>query len=298
MSEAAPTKPPIKVSLWRDIAQGYSQYFYPHHLMSLLMYAIMRWRWRWFKDKLIAWFVTSYQVDMSEAAQPDITAYEHFNAFFTRKLLDGVRVPPKIKGAVLCPADGAVSQIGEINRDSILQAKNRFYSVVDLVGGEPSDARPFQDGHLATVYLSPRDYHRIHMPVAGQLCKMVYVPGRLFSVNGLTTRVIPHVFTRNERLVLTFNTTGGPMVVVMVGAIFVGSMETVWQGRVTPPYRRKVTTWHYEESEYIFEQGQEIGRFNMGSTVITLHPANTVHWADGLAANSTVQVLQQIGHQL
>jgi phosphatidylserine decarboxylase len=295
---ANPPHTPTAATLWKDLLQGYSQHVYPHHVMSLLMYVVARCRYNWFKKRLIAWFVRRYQVDMSEAAEPSLESYKHFNAFFTRALKDGSRIAPRSDDLVLCPADGKISQIGTINRDSVLQAKGKYYSVVDLVGGERNDARPFENGQFATVYLSPRDYHRIHMPIAGRLCKMVYVPGRLFSVNDLTTRVIPRVFTRNERLVMTFHTTLGPMLIIMVGAIFVGSMETVWQGRITPPYRRKPTTWHYEGSECVFQQGEEIARFNMGSTVILAHPPGSVRWVQDVVPNSAVQVQQELGRQL
>lgn len=263
-----------------------------------MMYALTRCRWRWFKSRFIQWFVSRFNVDMTLAAEPNLNSYEHFNEFFTRPLMAGSRPISATSGAVLCAADGVISQIGDIRHGTIVQAKGRCYTVTELLGGREDEAQAFENGHFATIYLSPRDYHRIHLPLTGQLASMVYVPGRLFSVNALTTRVIPRVFARNERLVMTFDTASGPMIVVMVGAIFVGSMETVWHGQVTPPYARKIARWSYPEGKLKFDAGDEIGRFNMGSTVIVLHPAGRVKWDAELAAGTPVQVAQTLGHAL
>ena len=283
-------------SLLGDFLKGHSQHLYPHHLMSLLMFALTRWRWRAFKSRLTSWFVKRYEVDVSLAAEPDVNAYPHFNAFFTRALRPGARPLPDDPNAVVCPADGRISQAGDINGGRILQAKGHHFSVSELLGGDSHDARLFDDGKFMTVYLSPRDYHRVHMPISAQLCKMTHVPGRLFSVNPLTTRVIPRVFARNERVVACFSTKWGPMAVVLVGAIFVGSMETVWHGRVTPPYRRRVTTWRYESDELMYARGDELGRFNMGSTVILLLPPGIFEWSSGLQAGSAVQAMQAVAN--
>ncbi|VFT55029.1 phosphatidylserine decarboxylase [Pseudomonas aeruginosa] len=224
-----------------------SQYLLPHHLLSRLIGFAADCRATWFKDRLIAWFARRYQVDMREAQVEDLQAYEHFNAFFTRALKDGARPLAQEPGAVLCPADGAISQLGPIEHGRIFQAKGHSYSLAELLGGDAELAAPFMGGDFATVYLSPRDYHRVHMPLAGTLREMVYVPGRLFSVNQTTAENVPELFARNERVVCLFDTERGPMAVVLVGAMIVASIETVWAGLVTPP-KRELKTFRYDEA--------------------------------------------------
>nr|VFJ50181.1 MAG: phosphatidylserine decarboxylase [Candidatus Kentron sp. FM]VFJ75687.1 MAG: phosphatidylserine decarboxylase [Candidatus Kentron sp. FM]VFK22363.1 MAG: phosphatidylserine decarboxylase [Candidatus Kentron sp. FM] len=273
----------------RDYLQAIPQYLYPQHLLSTLMWRAARIRSPWIKDRLIRWFIRTYRVDMGEAANPDPTAYASFNHFFTRALHPDARVSSNIAapsaGAVLSPADGRISQFGPIDRGRILQAKGREYSTAELLQGNTTDSAPFLGGQFMTIYLSPRDYHRVHMPVAGRLREMRYVPGRLFSVNAGTTRVIPRLFARNERVIFRFDTQIGPMALVMVGAIFVGSIDTVWAGTITPSRRRAIHAWRYgdeQQTEFSFQRGQEIGRFNMGSTVILLLPPDSVTWAPPL----------------
>ena len=212
-----------------------SQYLLPHHLLSRLAGCVAECRARWFKNAFTAWFAKRYQVNMSEALVEDLTAYEHFNAFFTRALKPGARPLDETPGAILCPADGAVSQLGPIEHGRIFQAKGHSFSALELLGGDPALAAPFMGGEFATIYLSPKDYHRVHMPLAGTLREMVYVPGRLFSVNQTTAENVPELFARNERVVCLFDTERGPMAVVLVGAMIVASIETVWAGLVTPP---------------------------------------------------------------
>ena len=223
-----------------------------------------------FTTGIIRRFIRRYNVNMAEAANPDTASYASFNDFFTRALKDGAR--PLANATWVCPVDGAISQFGAIERDQIFQAKGHRYSTTALVGGDATLAQQFENGHFATLYLSPRDYHRIHMPCKGTLTRMIYVPGDLFSVNPTTARGVPGLFARNERVVCVFDTAHGPLVLVLVGATIVGSMATVWHGVVNPPRRPKVTEWHYQGQGITLEQGAEMGRFLLGSTVVMLWP--------------------------
>jgi phosphatidylserine decarboxylase len=233
--------------------------------------------------RLIRWFVGRYGVDMDEAAEPDITRYTSFNDFFTRALKDGAR--PLAQADLVCPVDGAISQFGRIRGAQIFQAKGHDYTTRALVGGDASLAAQFEDGHFATLYLSPKDYHRIHMPCAGRLRRMLHVPGALFSVNPTTARGVPGLFARNERLVCVFDSAAGPFVLVLVGATIVGSMATVWQGVVNPPRPGALREWHYAEQSLSLDQGAEMGRFLLGSTVVLLFPSGGLQfspdWAPG-----------------
>ena len=233
-------------------------------------------------------FIRRYGVNMAEAAQPDPAAYATFNDFFTRALRDGAR--PLADAPFVCPVDGAISQLGAIQHDQIFQAKGHHYSTQALVGGDAELAARFQDGHFATIYLSPKDYHRIHMPCAGRLTRMVYVPGDLFSVNPTTARGVPGLFARNERVVCVFDTAHGPFVQVLVGATIVGSMATVWHGVVNPPRRPAVETWRYDKESIELNQGKEMGRFLLGSTVVLLWPKNTLRFQPDWAAARPVRM--------
>ena len=232
---------------------------------------------------LIAWFVKRYGVNMAEAAEPDIVKYATFNEFFTRPLRADAR--PFAKAAHICPVDGAISQFGTIAGDQVLQAKGHSYSTTAIVGGDASLAAQFENGSFATLYLSPKDYHRIHMPCAAKLLKMIYVPGALFSVNPTTARGVPGLFARNERVVCVFEATDGKLkgtqfVQILVGATIVGSMATTWAGVINPPRAGKVREWVYPEKvggkPIKFKQGDEMGRFLLGSTVVMLWPKNTI----------------------
>ena len=222
----------------------------------------------------IRWFVGRYNVNMSEAANPDIGSYSSFNEFFTRPLRAGAR--PQAQADFISPVDGAISQFGPIEHDQIFQAKGHSYSTTALVGGDAKLAAQFENGEFATLYLSPRDYHRIHMPCDGRLTRMIYVPGALFSVNPTTARGVPGLFARNERVVCVFETTNGPFVLTLVGATIVGSMATVWHGVVNPPRLADVTEWRYDDKNIVLKQGEEMGRFLLGSTVVMLFPKNTL----------------------
>ena len=231
----------------------------------------------------ISRFVAHYGVDMSEAAEPDITRYASFNDFFTRALRAGAR--PLADADYVCPVDGAISQFGAIERDQIFQAKGHHYSTCALLAGDTALAAEFEHGQFATIYLSPKDYHRIHMPCAGRLQRMVYVPGDLFSVNPTTARAVPGLFARNERVVSLFDTARGPFVLVLVGATIVGSMATVWHGVVTPPRPGEIKRWDYTNQPVELAKGAEMGRFLLGSTVVLLWPKGTLklnpEWAPG-----------------
>ena len=252
----------------------------PHHLLSQLMYLLTRSEWPPLKNLLIRTVVRLYDVQMEQAVEPDPEAYASFNHFFTRPLQPQARPITREPDAVACPVDGAVSQLGDINHALLFQAKGQFYSLHELLGGDAAWSERFAEGSFATLYLSPRDYHRIHMPLQGELAAMSHVPGRLFSVSPSTTRVVPRLFARNERVINLFETDAGAMALIMVGAIFVASMDTVWAGTVAPASRR-ISHWNYggpEPATVTLQQGEEMGRFNMGSTVILLFEENVVEW--------------------
>jgi phosphatidylserine decarboxylase len=226
--------------------------------------------------RLIRGFVEKYGVDMSEAADPDISHYASFNEFFTRALKPGLR--PLAAADLVCPVDGAVSQFGAIERDQIFQAKGHHYSTTALVGGDAALAAEFENGHFATIYLSPKDYHRIHMPCDGTLRRMIHVPGDLFSVNPLTARGVPGLFARNERVVCVFDSARGPFVLTLVGATIVGSMATVWHGVVNPPRSEQLREWRYTDKNIALKKGDEMGRFLLGSTVVLLFPRGPLNF--------------------
>ena len=217
---------------------------------------------------IIKIFVRLFDVELDQATHSDPASYKSFNAFFTRTLKDSAR--PIHTGDLVCPVDGRVSQLGSITSGTIVQAKNHSYQMTELLGGRTSDCAPFIDAQFATLYLSPRDYHRIHMPITGTLCSMHYIPGRLFSVAPHTVRVVPRLFARNERVVALFDTSAGKMAMVLVGAINVAAIETVWDGLITPPAGTEIIHKDYESDFLTLEKGSEMGRFNMGSTVIVL----------------------------
>lgn len=271
------------------------QYPLPHHPLSRLMGRFTQCRNRIFKNLFIRTMVRIFGVDMSEAAVSDPNAYSCFNQFFTRALKPGVRPITAEHGTVASPADGAVSQCGSITDGRLLQAKGRDYSLVALLGGDVQRAAPFIGGSFATIYLSPKDYHRLHMPLTGRLREMVHVPGRLFSVNDATARAVPDLFARNERVVAIFDTEAGPMALVLVGAMFVASIETVWHGVVTPPAGKSVRVWDYRENPLQLDRGAEMGRFNMGSTIIVLFGPDAVEWRESLAAGATTRMGEAVG---
>ncbi|EXJ16550.1 archaetidylserine decarboxylase [Imhoffiella purpurea] len=274
------------------------QHALPQRTLSQLMYRLARVRWRPLKSLLIHSFARLYRIDMGLALEPSLSAYPHFNAFFTRELRPDARPLDPDPSALLCPVDGAISQIGTIAEGRLIQAKGRDYRVQDLLGLDPNELHPFDGGRFATIYLSPSDYHRIHMPLDGDLTQMIHVPGQLFSVNGTTADLVPGLFARNERIVCRFDTQAGSMGMVLVGAIFVGGMETVWAGEISPPHSGiSLQRWDYpDESHHIhLERGTEMGRFNLGSTVILLFPPNRIEWDPELRPGDKVRLGQRIG---
>jgi phosphatidylserine decarboxylase len=265
------------------------QYLLPKHALTLFAGRIARVEAGAWTHHLIRWFIRRYGVNMAEAANPDPASYASFNAFFTRSLKPGVR--PLARAAYVCPVDGAVSQFGRIERDQIFQAKGHHYSTRALVGGDAALAAQFDDGEFATIYLSPKDYHRIHMPVDATLRRMIHVPGDLFSVNPATAQGVPGLFARNERVVCVFDAPHGadgalrPFVLVLVGATIVGSMSTVWHGVVNPPRPGRLREWTYVDDPLALRRGEEMGSFLLGSTVVMLWPKDTIalnpQWAPG-----------------
>ena len=247
-----------------------SQYLLPKRAITVLAGAFASARAGFLSTAVIRWFVGHYGVNMSEAVDPDIRSYRTFNEFFTRAFKPGAR--PIADADLVCPIDGAISQLGRIDRDRIYQAKGHDYTTTALVGGNAELAARFQDGSFVTLYLSPKDYHRIHMPCAGRLERMIHVPGELFSVNPATARGVPGLFARNERVVCVFDSSHGPFVMVLVGATIVGSMATVWHGVVNPPRPGEVREWTYDQRTFDFAKGDEMGRFLLGSTVVMLFP--------------------------
>jgi phosphatidylserine decarboxylase len=270
----------------------------PHHLLGRLVHQVTRAEWPPLKDWLIRRAVEGFRVDMTSAAEPDPHAYPSFNAFFTRALRSGARPLCTDEDAICCPADGEVSEAGAVTNGALVQAKGWDYTLLELLGGDQHLAAEFADGVYATIYLSPRDYHRVHMPLAGRLRAMLHVPGRLYSVNRLTTGSLPRLFARNERVISVFDTTHGPMAVILVGATFVGSMDTVWAGTVTPAFRR-ANVWRAVPGAPVeLARGAEMGRFNMGSTVIVLLGRDTARWADNLRPGHPVRMGERIGSLL
>jgi len=270
------------------------QYVLPKQALTSLAGLIAAARGGAATASLIRWFVRRYGVDMGEAAEPDIACYPTFNEFFTRALKPGAR--PLAVADLVCPVDGAISQFGSIERDQIFQAKGHRYSTTALVGGDAAIAAPFDDGHFATLYLSPRDYHRIHMPCDGRLLRMVHVPGELFSVNPTTARGVPGLFARNERVVCLFESLRGPFVLVLVGATIVGSMATVWHGVVSPPRIRHVREWHYGDQDLRLKQGDEMGRFLLGSTVVLLFPTGDLRFSPLWAPGRSIRLGEAMAH--
>jgi phosphatidylserine decarboxylase len=269
------------------------QYLIPQHTLSVWMHKLTRSEVTWFKNSFIRFITAKYKVNTSEAAQTDLAFFPSFNAFFTRELRAGARPIDAGKAVITSPVDGVISQIGNVVQGRIVQAKGREYSVLELLGGDELLAKRFDQGQFATIYLSPKDYHRIHMPLTGTLRQMTYIPGKLFSVNPRTARSVPRLFARNERVVTVFDTELGPIVMVLVGAIFVGSMETVWSGMITPPYGKKIQHWDYHGEQAItIQKGEEMGRFNMGSTVVMLLPLESELFKNELEAGSVIQLGQ------
>jgi len=271
------------------------QHILPQHLLSRCTGWLANLRHPvWLKNWLIHIFIKQFKVDMTEAAEPDPTRYASFNEFFTRSLREGAR--PMAEADLVCPADGAISQLGPIKFGRIFQAKGQAFSTVELLGGDTQRATQFIDGNFATIYLSPRDYHRVHMPIKGRLTATSYIPGQLFSVNQVTAENVPRLFARNERLVCYFDTAAGPMALILVGAMIVAGIETVWSGQVAPPTSTPLFRDYVSLPESVeLEQGVEMGRFMLGSTVILLFPKDAVEFDASCSAGTSTRLGESLG---
>ena len=272
------------------------QHIIPQHFLSKMMWRLTRCEYKWFLKLILPLFIRQFKVNMKEAKNSDWRSYSNFNNFFTRELNEDAREISSDEKSITSPVDGAVSQLGKINADLIFQAKGHAYSLTQLLGDREDLGKTFKSGQFNTIYLSPKDYHRIHMPIDGTLKEMIHVPGQLFSVNPTTVENVPALFARNERVVCMFDTAAGPMAMILVGAIFVGSIETVWHGEVTPPTVKDIRNWKYDDEELSYVKGQEMGRFNMGSTVILLHANKKMDWDKELKAEKKVQLGEVIGN--
>jgi phosphatidylserine decarboxylase len=270
------------------------QYIVPHHFLSRLMGFLTRCQQPTVKNWAINKFIKKYNVDMRDAIITDPSQYPDFNSFFTRHLKSSAR--PIVTGIedIACPVDGSVSQLGTVNNDRIFQAKGFDFDLLSLLGGRTNDAALFTAGQFITLYLAPKDYHRIHMPVAGKLLSMTHVPGHLFSVNPTTVERVPRLFARNERIICLFETAIGPMALILVGAFFVASINTVWAGEISPPQQQQIRHWSYQDTIFL-ERGKEMGHFKLGSTVIVLFGHESMAWAQGLGVSSSVKMGELIG---
>lgn len=273
----------------------FAQYLLPKQALTQLAGRLAGAELGGFTTRVIRWFAKRYQINMAEAANTDLASYRTFNLFFTRALREGAR--PIADVPYICPVDGAISQFGKIKQDQIFQAKGHHYSTTALVGGDAKLAARYQNGEFATIYLSPRDYHRIHMPCDGKLKRMIYVPGSLFSVNPATARGIPGLFARNERVVCVFDSPQGEFILTLVGATIVGSMATVWHGVVNPPRPGRIQEWHYEDQNIELKKGEEMGRFLLGSTVVLLFPQGVLQFNPQWAPALPVKLGEVMGNQ-
>lgn len=286
----------MKKGNFLDILFIIFQYIVPQHTLSRLVGKIAECEWPWLKNAIIPLFIDRYNVNMSEAADPEPRHYKNFNAFFTRALADGARPIVEGDSSIATPADGCISQLGDIDSGRIFQAKGQDFSLLELLGGDAAQASVFEGGKFATLYLSPRDYHRVHMPATGTLRSMTYVPGDLFSVNNTTADNVPRLFARNERAVCIFDTEHGPMAVILVGAMIVAGIETVWAGQVAP-LKRQINTHNYQAEKQLIslQKGEEMGRFKLGSTAVVLFPADTMEWQQELEAGTPTVLGELLG---
>jgi len=273
-----------------DLLKVVPQYLIPKHLLSQAMHWFMQVETSWIKNTSIKLLTKLYKINISEADNEDLESYPHFNAFFTRALKAEARPIDDDPQNWCSPVDGVISQSHPINGNQLIQAKCHDYTLEALLGGDICYAQNFINGDAAVIYLSPKDYHRIHMPTDGQLLSMTYVPGDLFAVNPATVRSIPGLFARNERLIIRFSNDHGDFCLIMVGAIFVGSMETVWEGKITSEYGPTIRHWDYQSDNLHFQKGQELGRFNMGSTVVLLAPAEKIPGLGKIAQNTPIKM--------
>ncbi|HEX5055568.1 MAG TPA: archaetidylserine decarboxylase [Gammaproteobacteria bacterium] len=276
-----------------DRLKSLALYPLPQHLISRVIFFLTRRRTR-LKNPAIRWFIRRFKIDMSEAIEQNIENYPTFNAFFTRAIKPELRPVAREPEALASPVDGVISQLGDINEGRIVQAKGHDYTALELLGGYREWAQAFEGGRFITLYLAPSNYHRIHMPHDGQLRRMLHVPGRLFSVAPHTVREVPRLFARNERVAALFEGPCGGFTMVLVGALNVAAIETVWHGLVTPPQSRTICHYEYADKKIVLAKGEEMGRFNMGSTVILLTPSN-LSWEPSLKAGQAIRLGQKLG---
>jgi len=267
----------------------------PQHTLSRWMSHLTHSQQPVLKNFLIRQVIRHYGVNMAESLIDDPSAFKSFNEFFTRRLKPEARPIAAACNGIVSPADGVISQAGSLQGNSIIQAKGKNFDLTDLLGGDAQRAKAFHQGSFATIYLSPKDYHRLHMPLSGKLTEMVHIPGRLFSVNAATTRSVNNLFAINERVAAIFDTDIGPMALVLVGAIFVSSIETVWHGVVTPPTRKTIQSWDYRQENVLIGKGEEMGRFNMGSTIIVLFGPNKMEFMGDDTIGKQTKVGELIG---
>lgn len=270
------------------------QYVLPKHLISVLAGKLADVKTPWVKNTFIKKFAKAYNIDMSNAVQPELTEYACFNDFFTRAINHDSRPIDSDSKSFCSPVDGAMSQFGKIKQGAIVQAKGHSYSALELLGGDSQHAELFEQGEFCTIYLAPKDYHRIHMPCNGKLLEMLHVPGQLFSVNPLTAQNVPKLFARNERVVCLFDTEFGKMAMVLVGATIVGSIETVWEGNITPPTRQQLRRWQYQEGDVELGKGEEMGRFKLGSTVVLLMENKDWQWDESIEIEKSLKLGQKL----
>ncbi len=280
-----------------DVLANLPQYCLPHHLLSRALGKIMDCRITFIKNSIIRLLTHVYKINLSEAENPNPEDYASFNDFFTRHLKAGARPVVSDANAIASPADGIISHVGRIDQTTLIQAKNHDYDLVALIGGHEHRAEPFINGYFATIYLSPRDYHRVHMPISGTLHEMIHIPGKLFSVQPRTVRTIPRLFARNERVACLFETEVGPMAVIMVGAMLVASIETVWAGIITPPQTHQITATRYSAPDTLhLQRGDELGCFRFGSTAIVLFPENSLAWIEQTQPGKHLHMGQLLGY--
>lgn len=278
----------------------YVQYLLPQHFLSRIIHKLTRMRYPSGKNFLIQQFVRHYQINLEEAQNSDLRSYPDFQSFFIRRLRQELRPIESVPNAIISPVDGEISAMGNISAAMIFQAKGKSYSLETLLGGDSKHTERFSGGNFLTLYLAPRDYHRVHLPIAGRLREMIYLPGRLFSVNHYSVNLIPNLFTKNERVVTIFDTVVGPMALILVGALFVGSIATVWAGEITPSRKRSREIWTYPEigsDAVTLGKGAEMGYFNMGSTVILLFANGAVAWDENLMLGKKIRMGELIGTQ-
>lgn len=277
-----------------DYLKTWPLFLLPQHLLSALMHRFMRIQHPGFKNLQINQFIKLFKVNMNEAVLENSADFQDFNHFFTRQLKADVRPDKTRKNELCCPVDGAVSELGDIEEERLIQAKGHYFGLHELLGGDQSLTDTFRNGKFATIYLSPRDYHRIHMPIDASLQQMLHVPGQLFGVNKASVKTVPRLFARNERVISIFSTAAGPMALIQVGAIFVASIETTWQGVITPPRSKQIQRWQYQDGTML-NKAQEMGRFNMGSTVVLLFAKDMIEWSEALRPELPVQLGQLLG---